>query len=54
MTATEQIDRRHQEDLQRLKGFRLMDDDLMYWRNGFDSLNKVRRESLSCVKSWKI
>lgn len=29
MTTTEQIDRQHQEDLQRLRGFRLMDDDFM-------------------------
>ena len=29
MTATEQIDRRHQEDLQRLRGFRLLDDDFL-------------------------
>ena len=27
MTVTEQIDRKHQEDLQRLRGFRLLDDD---------------------------
>ena len=27
MTITEQIDQRHQEDLQRLRGFRLLDDD---------------------------
>ena len=29
MTVTETIDRKHQEDLQRLKGFRLMDDDFL-------------------------
>lgn len=29
MTTTEQIDRRHQEDLQRLRGFRLLDDDFL-------------------------
>lgn len=29
LTITEQIDRRHQEDLQRLRGFRLMDDDFL-------------------------
>lgn len=29
MTVTEQIDRKHQEDLQRLKGFRLLDDDFL-------------------------
>lgn len=29
MTITEQIDQKHQEDLQRLKGFCLMDDDFM-------------------------
>ena len=29
MTTTEQIDRQHQEDLQRLRGFRLLDDDFM-------------------------
>ena len=27
LTETEQIDRKHQEDLQRLRGFRLLDDD---------------------------
>ena len=27
MTVTEQIDQQHQEDLQRLRGFRLLDDD---------------------------
>ncbi len=27
MTVTKQIDQKHQEDLQRLKGFRLLDDD---------------------------
>ena len=29
MTITEEIDRRHQEDLQRLRGFRLLDDDFL-------------------------
>ena len=29
MTTTELIDRRHQEDLQRLRGFRLLDDDFL-------------------------
>ncbi|MCX4324368.1 MAG: nuclease, partial [Lachnospiraceae bacterium] len=29
MTITEQIDQRHQEDLQRLHGFRLLDDDFL-------------------------
>ena len=29
MAATEQIDQRHQEDLQRLRGFRLLDDDFL-------------------------
>lgn len=29
MTATEQINQRHQEDLQRLRGFRLLDDDFL-------------------------
>ena len=29
MTTTEQIDQRHQEDLQRLRGFRLLDDDFL-------------------------
>lgn len=29
MTATEQIDQKHLEDLQRLKGFRLLDDDFL-------------------------
>lgn len=29
MTTAEQIDRRHQEDLQRLRGFRLLDDDFL-------------------------
>ena len=29
MTTTEQIDRKHQEDLQRLRGFRLLDDDFL-------------------------
>ena len=29
MTVTEQIDQQHQEDLQRLRGFRLLDDDFM-------------------------
>ena len=29
MTITEQIDQKHQEDLQRLRGFCLMDDDFM-------------------------
>lgn len=29
MTIAEQIDRRHQEDLQRLRGFRLLDDDFL-------------------------
>jgi len=27
LTVTKQIDQKHQEDLQRLKGFRLLDDD---------------------------
>lgn len=27
LTVTEEIDRKHQEDLQRLRGFRLLDDD---------------------------
>lgn len=29
MTVTETIDQKHQEDLQRLKGFRLLDDDFL-------------------------
>ena len=29
MTTTEQIDQQHQEDLQRLRGFRLLDDDFL-------------------------
>lgn len=29
LTVTETIDRKHQEDLQRLRGFRLMDDDFL-------------------------
>lgn len=29
MTVTEEIDRKHQEDLQRLRGFRLLDDDFL-------------------------
>ena len=29
LTTAEQIDRRHQEDLQRLRGFRLLDDDFL-------------------------
>ena len=29
MTKTEQIDQKHQEDLQRLRGFRLLDDDFL-------------------------
>ena len=29
MTTTEQIDQKHQEDLQRLRGFRLLDDDFL-------------------------
>ena len=29
MTARETIERKHQEDLQRLKGFRLLDDDFL-------------------------
>lgn len=29
LTVSEQIDLKHQEDLQRLKGFRLIDDDFL-------------------------
>jgi len=29
LTVTDQIDQRHQEDLQRLRGFRLLDDDFL-------------------------
>ncbi len=29
MTVTEQLDRKHQEDLERIRNFRLMDDDFM-------------------------
>ena len=29
MTTTEQINQKHQEDLQRLRGFRLLDDDFL-------------------------
>jgi len=29
MTTTEQLDQQHQEDLQRLRGFRLLDDDFL-------------------------
>lgn len=29
MTVTEQIDQQHQEDLQRLRDFRLLDDDFL-------------------------
>jgi len=29
LTATKQIDQKHQEDLQRLRGFRLLDDDFL-------------------------
>ena len=29
LTVTEQIDQKYQEDLQRLKGFRLLDDDFL-------------------------
>lgn len=29
VTVTQQLDRQHQEDLQRLRGFRLLDDDFM-------------------------
>ncbi len=29
LTVTEQKDQKHQEDLQRLRGFRLLDDDFL-------------------------
>ena len=29
LTVTEQIDQKHEEDLQRLRGFRLLDDDFL-------------------------
>ena len=29
LTVTETIDQKHQEDLQRLRGFRLLDDDFL-------------------------
>ena len=29
LTVTEQMDQKHQEDLQRLRGFRLLDDDFL-------------------------
>ena len=29
MTVSEQMEQRHQEDLQRLRGFRLLDDDFL-------------------------
>ena len=29
MTVTETMDKKHQEDLQRLRGFRLLDDDFL-------------------------
>ncbi len=29
LTVPEQIDQKHQEDLQRLRGFRLLDDDFL-------------------------
>ena len=29
MAVTEQLDQKHQEDLQRLRGFRLLDDDFL-------------------------
>ena len=29
LKVTEQIDQKHQEDLQRLRGFRLLDDDFL-------------------------
>lgn len=29
LTVAEQIDKKHQEDIQRLKGFRLLDDDFL-------------------------
>ena len=29
MTITEQMDQKHQEDLQRIRGFRLLDDDFL-------------------------
>ncbi|MCI8706569.1 MAG: nuclease, partial [Lachnospiraceae bacterium] len=29
LTVTEQIDKKHQEDLDRLRGFRLLDDDFL-------------------------
>ena len=29
LAVTEQIDKKHQEDLQRLRGFRLLDDDFL-------------------------
>lgn len=41
LTVTETIDRKHQEDLQRLKGFRLMDDDF---------LTKCFEENTECIE----
>ncbi len=41
LTVTETIDRKHQEDLQRLRGFRLMDDDF---------LTKCFEENTECIE----
>ena len=38
MTTAEQINQRHQEDLQRLKGFQLMDANLLHKSEDFDKL----------------
>ena len=41
MTVQEQIERKHQEDLQRLRGFRLLDDDF---------LTKCFEEGTQCIQ----
>lgn len=45
VTVTEQIDRKHQEDLQRLKSFRLLDDDFLTkcFEGGTDCIELVLR-----------
>ena len=43
LTVTEQIDQKHQEDLQRLRDFRLLDDDFLTKCFEGDTVSKIGR-----------
>jgi len=47
LTVTEEIDRKHQEDLQRLRGFRLLDVD---WSKYVSALTDIGYDGCTCIE----